>query len=185
MKVINIHKRILNQPKDRISELLGTLATENDEILATDKWSAMKLNEGLKEGSIGGHGPIRYTVKKYIPGEFIQFEFTKPKGFNGSHRFEVIELENDKTEIKHTIEMNATGTGILFWTIAIRWLHDAFIEDSFDKVENHFLTEKTKTKWTIWVKVLRRILKPKKAHNKANALGQKCKKAQTRNHLFL
>lgn len=163
MRVINIHKRIINQPKEKVSELLRTLSTENDKIIPTDKWSAMKLNEGLKEGSKGGHGPIRYTVQKYNPDELIQFEFTKPKGFNGIHRFEITELENDKTELKHTIEMNTTGTGILTWSIAIRWLHDAFMEDAFDKVENHFLTEKKKTEWNIWVKVLRRILKPKKS----------------------
>ncbi len=162
MKVINIHKRILNQPKERVSELLGTLSTENDKMLATDKWSPMKLNEGLKEGSKGGHGPIRYTVQRYNPGTLVQFEFTKPKGFNGIHRFEITELENNKTEIKHTIEMNATGVGILTWLFAVRWLHDAFMEDAFDKAENHFLTEKKKTEWTVWVKVLRKALKPKR-----------------------
>jgi len=166
MRVLNIHKRIINQPKAKISELLGTLATKNDKMMPTDQWPAMKLNEGLKVGSKGGHGPIRYTINKYKPGELIQFEFTKPKGVNGVHRFEIVELENDKTEIKHTIEMNATGIGILTWTLAIRWIHDALTEDAFDKVENHFLTEKKKTEWSIWVKVLRNILKPrKKAHN--------------------
>ncbi len=167
MNIVNVHKRVLNQPKENISKLLETLATEHDEIIANDKWSPMKLNEGLKEGSIGGHGPIKYTVTKYIPGNYIQFEFTRPKGFNGSHSFEITELEGTKTEIKHTIEMNTTVTGTLIWIIAIRWLHDAFMEDSFDKVENKYLSAKKKTEWNIWVKVLRRLLKPKKAHNGA------------------
>ena len=149
MEVINIHKRVISQPKVKISELFRTLATKNDEVLATNKWSPMIFKEGLKEDSKGGHGPIRYTVQKYTPDEFIEFKFTKPKGFNGTHRFEVIELGKNKTEIKHTIEMNTSGMGILIWSIAIRWLHDAFMEDSFDKVENHFLTKKKNTKWTI------------------------------------
>jgi len=162
MRVLNIHKRTINQPKAKISELLETLSTEKDNLWPTDQWPAMKLDEGLAIGSKGGHGPIRYSVNKYSPGELVQFEFRKPKGFIGVHRFEVIGLENDKAEISHTIEMNTTGIGTLTWTIAVRWLHDALMEDAFDKVENQFSTEKKKTKWNIWVKVLRDMSKPGK-----------------------
>ncbi|MCF6348922.1 MAG: hypothetical protein L3J20_11585 [Flavobacteriaceae bacterium] len=52
--------------------------------------------------------------------------------------------------------------GYIKIAIAIHWLHNAFMEDAFDKVENHFLTEKKETEWSIWVKILRRILKLKK-----------------------
>ncbi|MEM1323749.1 MAG: hypothetical protein AAGG75_26040 [Bacteroidota bacterium] len=38
--------------------------------------------------------------------------------------------------------MQAQGTGILAWLLAVRWLHDALIEDAFDKVENHFQQQK-------------------------------------------
>lgn len=160
MKVVNIHSRILHQPKAAISALLETLATKNDGMMPIENWPAMRLKEGLKVGSKGGHGPIRYTVNKYSPGKLIQFEFTKPKGFHGLHRFEIVELENAQTELKHTIEMNTTGIGTVIWTLAIRWLHDALIEDAFDKVENHFSTARKKTEWNIWVRILRRGLKP-------------------------
>lgn len=160
MKVINIHSRILHQPKENISPLLQTLATANDKILATDKWPAMKLDNGLKVGSQGGHGPIKYSIQKYCPGDLVQFGFTKPNGFNGIHKFEIIELKQNETEIRHTIEMNTAGTGTLSWAIAIRWLHDAYIEDAFDKVDNYFLTKKKTTEWSIWVRILRTILMP-------------------------
>ena len=159
MKVKNVHSRIIHQPKHKIVELFETLATEQDGMLATDKWPPMKLKDGKKAGSKGGHGPIRYTVQKYLPGEYIQFEFTKPKGFDGTHQFEIQEIAKNKTEIKHTIEMNASGKAVLTWPLAIRWLHDAYIEDAFDKVENHFLTAKKNTEWSIWVKILRYVLK--------------------------
>jgi hypothetical protein len=158
VKVLNIHKRVINQPKDKIAELLKTLATKNDMILSTDKWPPMKLSDGLKEGSRGGHGPIRYTVQKFVPNELVQFEFTRPKGFIGTHQFEIAELENGITEIKHTIEMKIYGMAIITWPLAIRWLHDAFIEDAFDKTENHFLEKKKKTEWNLWVKILRAVL---------------------------
>ena len=159
MKVINIHKRIINQSKTKVSDLLETLSAKEDKIWPFEKWPKLMLKIGLKEGSSGGHGPIRYTVIKYIPNKLIQFEFSKPKGFNGSHRFEITELDMDKAEIKHTIEMNTSGIGLLTWAIAVRWLHNALIEDAFDKVENQFSNNSKKTEWNFRVKFLRKILK--------------------------
>jgi len=159
MKVLNIHKRIINQPKEKVSELLGTLSTKNDKIWPYEKWPAMKFQKGLVEGANGGHGPIRYSLEKYEPRKFIQFAFSKPMGFNGIHKFEILELENGKTELKHTIDMDVVGKGLLVWIIAIRPLHNALLEDALDKVENQYLKEKRKTEWTIWVKILRKILK--------------------------
>ena len=159
MKVINIHKRIIDHPKEKVSELLGTLSTKNDKIWPNEKWPAMRFRKGLVEGANGGHGPIRYSIEKYEPKEFIQFKFSKPIGFNGIHKFEISELENGKTELKHTIDMDVVGKGLLTWIIAIRPLHNALLEDTLDKVENQYLTEKRKTEWTVWVKILRKILK--------------------------
>jgi len=161
MRVINIHKRIINQPKVKIAELFKTLSSKDDMLLATKKWSPMILDKGLHVGSKGGHGPIRYTVREYVPDNSIEFDFTKPKGFNGYHKFDLSELNNSSTLIKHTIDMNTEGLATLKWVFAIRWLHDAYIEDAFDKVENHFTIDKKKSEWTIWVKFLRKVLKPK------------------------
>ncbi|WP_186434942.1 hypothetical protein [Gillisia sp. Hel_I_86] len=71
-------------------ELLETLATENDKIWPTEKWPAMKFKNGIRTGANGGHGPIRYSVEKYEPNEIIQFRFSKPEGFNGIHKFEIL-----------------------------------------------------------------------------------------------
>jgi len=161
MKVLNIHSRILEQPKEQISELLATLATDNDMLLAHEKWSPMILDNGLAVGSKGGHGPIGYSIKEYIEGSLVVFEFSKPKGFIGTHRFEINEKGNSQTELKHCIEMNIRGMALLTWPLAIRWLHDAFTEDAFDKVENHFAVERKKTEWSPWVKFLRKVMKPK------------------------
>ena len=65
MKVINIHNREIAQPKSELAKLFKTLASDNDLMLATDKWSPMKLNKGLQVGSKGGHGPIKYFVTAY------------------------------------------------------------------------------------------------------------------------
>lgn len=162
MKVLNVHTRVIEQSVAEISKLLKTLASENDQMWPANKWPPMKLDNGLNVGSKGGHGPIRYSVQKYTPGKFIQFKISKPKGFYGIHELEIKELEKDRTELKHSIRMAIRGQAILSWPLAIRWLHDALIEDAFDKVENHFLLVKRKSEWSIWVRFLREVLKPKK-----------------------
>lgn len=161
MKIINIHTREIQQPKFEIVKLFNTLATDNDLMLATDKWSPMKLDNGLQVGSKGGHGPIKYFVKEYQPEKSITFQFDMA-GFNGFHRFDINELEPNKTELSHCIDMTTTGSATLKWTLAIRWLHDAYIEDAFDKVENHFTKDKKSSEWSWRVKILRKILRPKR-----------------------
>ncbi len=155
MKVINIHSRVIDQPKEVLSSLFDTLASKNDQLLATDKWPAMYLDQGLAVGSKGGHGTIRYTVEQYTPGESIQFRFTRPKGFDGFHKFKICHVSADQTELRHEINMQLRAGAILTWPLMIRHLHDAYIEDAFDRVENHFRNEKKTSKWTPWVRFLR------------------------------
>jgi hypothetical protein len=164
MKVLNIHSRLITQPKNEVAKLFKTLATENDLMLATDKWSPMKLDDGMQIGSKGGHGPIRYFVTDYLQDISVtfQFDFT---GFNGFHKFELFETGQNKTLLKHTIAMTTTGSATFKWAMAIRWLHNAFIEDAFDKVENYFTIDKKITRWSLWVSILRKIMKPKKENN--------------------
>ncbi len=161
MKVLNIHKRILNHPKSKVTELTKTLSTENDRIWPNEKWPKMKFKEGIQVGAKGGHGPIRYSVEKYNPSEIIQFRFSKPSGFNGIHKLEITELTDKKTEIKHTIEMNTVGKGTLIWILAVRSLHNALIEDGFDKLENNLTENRKLTEWNFWVKFLRKQIAKK------------------------
>jgi len=161
MKVINIHKRVIDEPISKIGELLNTLSTENDMMLATDKWSPMKLDKGLQIGSKGGHGPIKYFITEYNPQKSVTFQFDLT-GFNGFHKFELNKLDNEKTELSHIIDMTTTGSATIKWALAIRWLPDAYIEDAFDKVENHFTKDKKNSEWSWWVKLSRRVMKPKK-----------------------
>lgn len=159
MKIINIHKRRILQPKESFAILMDSLATKEDKVWPIQNWPKMKLDKGLQEGSKGGHGPIGYFVEKYKPNELIQFRFTSPKNFVGIHKFEIQSLNTNETEITHTINMETKGIGLFTWSLGIRWLHDALIEDAFDQIENHFQKEKKQTPWNIWVKTLRLFLK--------------------------
>ena len=161
MKVLNIHTRTINQPKRKVTELLETLSTENDQIWPKEKWPRMKFKDGIQVGAKGGHGPIRYTVEKYNTNEIIQFRFSKPHGFNGIHKFEIKELADRQTEVKHTIDMVTEGKGTLSWLLAVRSLHNALIEDGLDKFENSISNLNKKTEWNIWVKIVRKLLAKK------------------------
>lgn len=159
MKVLNIHTRKLAEPRERVLALLTTLSSENDRIWPDENWPKMRFEDGMKTGSDGGHGPIRYKLVEYNPNGNIVFNFQKPVGFNGIHKLEVSAIDSSNTEIRHTIDMTTTGTGTFLWSVAIGPLHNALIEDAFDKIQDQFGHNFTKSKWSLWVRVLRAVLK--------------------------
>lgn len=75
-----------------MTELRKFLATQNDSICLKEKGPAMKFEGEINVGAKGGNVSIRYLVEKYIPSEIIQFRFLKLNGFNGIHKFELIEV---------------------------------------------------------------------------------------------
>lgn len=163
MQVLNVHKRIINQPKNRVSELLDNLSSNKDVIWPSENWPAIRFKNGLQVGSKGGHGIIRYTIVDYVEGEHLKFQFTKPEGFYGTHEFNIIEIDSNKVEINHIVKMKTSGyAAALTWIFAIRWLHNVLIEDAFDKVENLFSSKKVTTNYSIWVKLLRAFFKAKR-----------------------
>ena len=118
----------------------------------------MKFDRPLSVGAVGGHGPIRYTVESYQPGSCIQFRFSEPKGFLGSHRFEAEMVGEDKTKLRHIIELQVQGMARLIWPLAICPLHDALLEDALDRAEVHTGGQPAKRSWSLWVKFLRRAM---------------------------
>ncbi|WP_298894903.1 hypothetical protein [uncultured Psychroserpens sp.] len=159
MQVINIHKRKISQPKEKVSLLFKTLATSNDHIWPYRNWPAMRFKDGLKIGSNGGHGRIRYTIIEFEDGNFIKFKFRKPDGFYGTHELSINAVSENTSEIIHKIDMKTSLKASVLWVFMIRWLHDALIEDAFDNVENYFSEEKKTTPYNVWVKVLRTYYK--------------------------
>jgi len=162
MKVLNIHQREYNQQAKEISAILDTLSSRNDRIWPNEIWPPMILNNGLQINSHGGHGPIGYYVSKYHYGEFIEFTFTKPAEFVGSHNFAIKKISEGATQLRHTIDMELTLKGIFIWYFAIKWLHDALLEDCLDNVHNQFNDKKVHTPHNLWVKTLRNALKRRK-----------------------
>lgn len=161
MEVINNHKRIIHQPKEKVSQLFKSLATNDDQIWPSKNWPAMRFKDGLKIGSKGGHGRIRYTIIAFETGNHIKFQFTKPDGFNGTHELSIKAISEDASEIAHNITMHTNLKASFLWVFVIRWLHDALIEEAFDTIENNFSEEKKTSTYNFWVNLLRSYYKRK------------------------
>jgi hypothetical protein len=163
MTVLNIHERVLNAPIAKVGELIDSLASPDDKLWPHDLWPPMKFDRPLSIGASGGHGPIRYFVEAYAPGRNIRFRFTGPKGFLGSHAFEIEEISKDKTKLQHVIDMRVTGWARLKWPLMIRSLHDALLEDALDRAELFVGGQPTPRHWSFWVRLLRKVLRRRPA----------------------
>jgi hypothetical protein len=156
--VRNVHERLLAASIDHVALLIDGLASPGDRLWPRDRWPAMKFDRALQVGAAGGHGPIRYVVDAYEPGRSVRFRFTGPKGFVGWHGFALDALDGDRVRIRHVLEMRVAGKARLSWPLVYRPLHDALIEDAFDRAEAQFGGQVRRPRWSGWVRVLRRLL---------------------------
>jgi hypothetical protein len=159
MRVTNIHERVLDGSIPQVGALIDGLASDRDLLWPVDRWPAMRFDRPLDVGAFGGHGPIRYTVESYVPGRSILFRFTQPRGFVGTHRFELEPAAEEETVLRHIIDMQVAGKAWLIWAIMIRPLHDALMEDALDRAEVFLGRQLPRRKWSFWVKIVRWIMR--------------------------
>ncbi|WP_452228358.1 MULTISPECIES: hypothetical protein [unclassified Lacinutrix] len=167
MRVINIHKRKVQESVEKVALLLDTLGTDEDQIWPVVNWPAMRFKNGVEVGSKGGHGFIRYTIIALKEGESITFQFTKPDNFIGTHSLFLKAVSEKETEISHEITMRtASLKASVLWLFVIRWLHDALLKEAFDNLENRFMEGKKIPKYNFWVRFLRNTFKRKPLQTK-------------------
>ena len=106
--VVNVHKRKLDTSAETVGVLIDGLASDDDRLWPHEWWPAMRFDGPLGVGAAGGHGPIRYTVEWFEPGEGIWFRFTGPAGFDGGHGF-FAHPEDGDTVLEHRLEMKLQG----------------------------------------------------------------------------
>lgn len=163
MQVLNMHERELEADPIQIGVLIDSLASKEDRLWPKHIWPQMKFDRSLCVGAKGGHGPIRYFVEAYTPGKTIKFRFTGPKGFDGFHRYDIVDDPKHAVGLRHTLKMNTYGLARLSWPLLYRPLHDALIEDSLATAQTSLgLTPKIKA-WSPWVKMLRWLVSGGKA----------------------
>jgi hypothetical protein len=144
---------------DQVGKLIDSLSSPDDKLWPIDRWVPMRFDRPLGVGAVGGHGPIGYTVESYEPGRKIRFRFTKPIGFNGTHRFEIEPAGEGKAKLRHVIEMQVAGFRAVCTWAAIWPVHDALLEDALDHAETSLGKQTPPRKWSLWVKFIRWIVR--------------------------
>lgn len=162
MKVVNVHQRLLYASPERVGALIDALASPADALWPGPPWPRIKFDRPLSVGAAGGHGPIRYFVEAYEPGQSIRFRFTAPKGFRGWHAVEVLAATPVHCVLEHRIEMTIEGWALLSWPLAIRHLHDACIEDALSKAQVSLGLEPKAVPWPARVRLLYWLMSPRK-----------------------
>jgi hypothetical protein len=163
MKVVNVHERTFDASAEKLGRLIDGLASTGDALWPVDRWPAMQFDRPLEVGAAGGHGPIRYVVESYAPGRRIQFRFAEPKGFAGVHRFEIEPAGAGRATLRHVIDMRVAGLTWLVWTIAVRPLHDALMEDALDRAEGVVGGCPPRREWSAWVRFVRWAMRRRRA----------------------
>ena len=158
MKVLNVHERELAGSREKVGALIDTLSSPRDALWPRQSWPRMEFDRPLDVGAVGGHGPIRYVVEEYTPGERIRFRFTGPKGFDGYHAFEIVGTSAPGCTLRHTLEMNTRGPAVLTWPLVFRPLHDALLEDSLAVAQASLGLAPEMRPWSPWVRLLRWLL---------------------------
>jgi hypothetical protein len=157
-RTLVIRERSLAARPDEVGALIDSLGSRKDLLWPRDAWPSMRLDSGLDVGSTGGHGPIRYTVEAYEPARRVRFRFTAPRGFNGTHEFEVVPSGKDAT-LRHVIDMRLVGLARFSWPAVYSPLHDALIEDAMDRAESALgVGAGQRRRWSPRVRALRRVL---------------------------
>lgn len=152
MRIVNIHHRRIAATAAQITPLLLTLGSAEDRVWPHENWPRMQLDRPLQTGSAGGHGPIRYRVSICEPAQRVRFEFER-----GSQGFHEIALTDEGASclLTHTIDTRPTLKFLIAWHLSIRFMHDALIEDLFDKLQAQFEPLPQPSRWINYVKFLR------------------------------
>lgn len=155
MKVINIHERTLSESPEPVGALIDSLSSREDALWPNQSWPRMEFDGPLAVGADGGHGPIRYFVEAFTPGQGIKFRFTGPRGFDGYHAYEIASSNTSGCVLRHTLAMTTHGPAVISWPLVFRPMHDALIEDSLAQAEASLGYAPDLHRWSAWVRVLR------------------------------
>ncbi|MEV2256202.1 SRPBCC family protein [Streptomyces sp. NPDC050147] len=156
MGVYNVHERLLATKGSEVGALIDSLSGGvTDRLWPHPTWTAMEFDRPLAVGATGGHGPVRYTVTAYVPGTWVRFTFSGPRGFHGFHEFTVLPVDEERTALRHTLAMKTSGLARLTWPVAYRPMHDACLEDSLDRAELACTGTLTRpARWSPYVRLL-------------------------------
>jgi len=160
--VTNVHERRLPASADVVGPLLDRMGGPDDPLWPASDWPPMVLAAPLAVGVRGRHGPIRYRVTGYRPGRCAEFTFDPGVGLRGTHRLEVVPNGPESCTLRHVVDGRTTGRMRLIWPLAMRWLHDAVVEDLLDRAEAAVGSRPARpAEWSPWVRRIRGLRRPR------------------------
>jgi hypothetical protein len=158
----NVHERIVPAPIERVGSLLDRIGGPDDVLWPTPGWLPMVLDRPVAVGATGGHASIRYRVTGYEPGREVEFEFDPGQGIDGKHVISAEPAGPDRTLLRHVAEGRLTGVMRLAWPLAIRWAHDAMLEELLDNAERAVGVEPVRpARRSAYVRLLRALEVPR------------------------
>ncbi len=154
----NVQRRTIAAPPGRMGALLDRIAGPDDPLWPAPPWPPMRFDGPLAPGASGGHGMIRYTVVEHVPGRLLRCRFDPAIGVTGGHELRVDPAPGGTgTVVVHVIDGRLTGAMRVLWPVAIRWLHEALLQDLLDNAERAGTgTVREPARWSPWVRLLRR-----------------------------
>ncbi|WP_129664573.1 DUF2867 domain-containing protein [Phytoactinopolyspora endophytica] len=155
----NVHERTIDAPAEKVASLLEHIGQTGDRLWPSPAWMPMRLDGPVQVGADGGHGPVLYWVSEYEPGHRVRFAFHPKCGIEGYHELVIEPAGSDRCVIRHVLDAQLLGVMRVVGPLAVRWVHDAVIEDLLDNAERSATgTVAHPARWSPWVKVLRRFL---------------------------
>jgi hypothetical protein len=140
----NVHTRLFPDSAGLVDRVV--------ELWPSDRWPPLVLDRPLGVGASGGHAFVRYRCTAHVPGQRVEFAFDPRIGLVGTHVFEAV-----PGGLRHTLTGRPRGLMKLVWPLAVRWLHDALLEDLLDnaaRAAGHPPVHPAR--WSTWVRLLRR-----------------------------
>ncbi|MFC5001253.1 SRPBCC family protein [Dactylosporangium cerinum] len=154
----NVQRRTIDAPLALMGPLLDRVAADDDPLWPVRTWPPIQFDGPLAPGATGGHGMIRYSVVEHVPGRLLRCRFDPTLGLVGEHELR-LEPDGTGTAVVHVIRGRLTGGMRILWPVAIRWLHEALLQDLLDNAERAGTgTVRTPARWSPWVRLLRRAL---------------------------
>lgn len=134
-KIRNVHQRRITADPEVVWGLLMAMPGPDGQL-----WPpgipTMRFDGPMQLGADGRHGPIHYTVTTLdATGGDLVFGFRDPTGLAGHHSFHVRPDGRTGTWLRHEVIADPTGWMQLAWPLAIRWVHDAVVEEIMDRAE--------------------------------------------------
>lgn len=170
--VVNIHERTYAAPAAEVAAVVATLASTDDRFWPSECWPRMRFDRGLVPGARGGHGPVRYRVESVDPASEIVFRFTGPSGFDGGHALTLTSPSTTETVLRHEIRVHPRGWARLTWPLFFRPMHDALLEEAFDKTARELGSPpETPHRRSAWVRLLRLVTVVARRPHPASQIG--------------